>query len=301
MDRLHAMEVFVEIVDRGSLTRAAEAVELSLPTVVRTLAALEEHLGVRLLHRTTRRIALTEEGRDYVERCRRILGEVRDAEASVSSSDPDPRGALTIGGPVMFGRLHLAPLCTDFIARFPKIQIELLLLDRTVSLIDEGIDATVRIGALPDSSLIARTLGTVRRVLVASPKYLQREGTPRRPADLARHACIRFTGLTPTPEWEFAGSERVRVDGPLRTNQIDPALDACLRGFGIGRFLSYQVQRPVKEKRLAILLPKYEPDPIPVSLVHPQGRIVSSKLRAFIDFAVARLEKTLRSHNSSPA
>ena len=293
MDRLQAMRVLVEIVDRGSLTKAAEALEISLPTVVRTLAALEDHLGARLLNRTTRRLALTEEGRDYVERCRRILSDVSDAEAAASSRDPTPRGTLVIGGPTTFGRLHLAPLAMELVEKHPELRVELRLLDRLVNLLEEGIDATVRIGPLADSTLVARKLGTVRRVLVASPRYLARRGTPKRPSDLVSHDCIRFTSVSPTPEWEL-GSERVRIEGPLVTNQIDPALDACVRGLGIGRFLSYQVQRAVKEKRLSIVLPKFEPDPVPVSMVHPQGRLVSSRLRAFLAFAVPKLERRLR-------
>src|SRR5688572_6452062 len=257
MDRLEAMRLFVEIADRGSITRAAESFEISLSTAVRTLAALESHLGVRLIARTIRSMALTEEGRAYRERCCRILSDVADAEASLSATELEPRGLLTLGAPVLFGRLHLAPIAADFIVRHPQIRVELLFVDRVVNLIDEGIDATIRIGALSDSSLIARRVGTVRRVVVASPKYLRNHTAPKKPSELAGHACIRVTGLDPTPEWHF-GSERVRIDGPLSTNLIDPALDACIRGLGIGRFLSYQAQRAVKEKRLAVLLKHHE-------------------------------------------
>jgi DNA-binding transcriptional LysR family regulator len=295
MDRLHGMRVLVEIVDRGSLTKAAESLDLSLPSVVRTLAALEEQLGARLLHRTTRRIALTEEGRDYLERCRRILSDVADAEAALSARDAVLRGALIVGGPVMFGRLHLVPLVGDFMERHPELRVELLLVDRVVNLVEEGIDASIRIGALPESSLLARPLGEVRRVLCASPSYLAKHGTPKKPSDLREHACVRVTAL---------GSEHEFGSTPFTTNQIDAALDACVRGIGIGSFLSYQVERAVAKKRLAILLAKHEPAPIPVSIVRPPGRIIPSRLRAFLDFAAPRLQRVLssqRSHKQSPA
>jgi DNA-binding transcriptional LysR family regulator len=290
MDRLLGMRVFAEIVDRGSLTKAADALDTSLPSVVRTLASLEAHLGVKLLQRTTRRIGLTEEGRDYLERARRILSDVADAEAAMSSKESVVRGALRIGGPVMFGRLHLVPLIAEFVERNSEVRVELLLLDRVVNLVEEGIDASLRIGTLPESSLVARKLGTVRRVLVASPKYLEKRGTPKKISDLAKHDSIRCTGLD---------SEHTFGATTFTTNQIDAALEACMRGLGIGTFLSYQVERAIREKRLAMVLPKVDADPIAVSLIRLPGRIVSSRLRAFLDFATPRLEKTLQAIEKS--
>jgi DNA-binding transcriptional LysR family regulator len=297
MDKLRAMAAFVQIVEKGSLTAAADALGTSPPSTVRTLAALERSLGVRLLNRTTRRIALTEEGRAYYERARRILGDVADVEAAVSARQGEPRGRLALGSPVMFGRLHLAPLVARFLVEHPEMKVELLMLDRVVNLVEEGLDASLRIGQLADSSLVAIEVGRTRRVVCASPAFLKRHGIPRVPADLARHPCIRFTGLA-SGDWEFrsAGKPlRVRVEGPIATNQIDPAIDACQQGLGFGLFLCYQVNALERAGRLRYVLEGYGPEPIPISLVYPQARLVSGRLRAFIDWIVPRLRKRLAS------
>lgn len=295
MDKLKAMAAFVQIVERGSLTAAADALDTSLPSTVRTLAALERSLGARLLNRTTRRIALTDEGRAYYERARRILGDVADVEAAVSVKQGTPRGRLAIGAPVMFGRMHLAPLAAEFLAKHPQVQMELLLVDRVVNLVEEGLDASIRIGRLADSSLVAAELGRVRRVVCATPAFLKRHGVPREPADLAKLPCIRFTGLA-LNDWDFGTEKkrvRVHVEGPITTNQIDTALDACLQGLGCGRFLGYQVAPHRKAGRLRYVLESYEPEPAPVSLVYPQARLVSARLRAFVDFVVPRMRARL--------
>ena len=223
MDRLRAMEVFVRIVDSGSLTAAASALGVSAPSVVRSLAALERALGVRLLNRTTRRSSLTDEGREYYERCRRVLSEIEAADAALSARRVEPRGRLRLTAPVMYGRMRVAPIVTAFAARYPDVEVELLLLDRVVDLVEEGIDAAVRISRLPESSLVAIGVGETRRVLCAAPAYLRRAGTPKSPADLADHRCIVFTGLTRNNEWSFAGEPpmRVSIRPALRTNQFD--------------------------------------------------------------------------------
>ena len=293
MDKLRAMAAFVQIVEKGSLTAAAEALDTSLPSTVRTLAALERSLGARLLNRTTRRIALTDEGRAYYDRARRILGDVADVEAAVSQKQGAPRGRLAIGSSVLFGRLHLAPLVSEFLARHPGVKIELLMLDRVVNLVEEGLDASVRIGTLADSSLVAIEVGHTRRVVCASPAFLKRHGAPRVPADLSRQPCIRFTG-TGSGDWEFkVGGKpaRVRVEGPIATNQVDAAIDACVQGLGYGKFLGYQVGAHVRAGRLRYVLETCEPEPMPVSLVYPQARLVSARLRAFIDWIVPRLRE----------
>jgi DNA-binding transcriptional LysR family regulator len=295
MDKLKAMAAFVQIVEKGSLTAAADGLDASLPSIVRTLAALERSLGARLLNRTTRRIALTDEGRAYYERARRILGDVADVEAAVSARQGTPRGRLAIGAPVMFGRLHLAPLVTEFLAKHPQVSVELLLMDRVVNLVEEGLDTSLRIGSLADSSLVAIELGRTRRVVCAAPALLKRHGVPRQPADLARMPCIRFTGLA-LSDWEFGAGKkttRVRVEGPIATNQIDAALDACLQGLGCGRFLDYQVAAHRQAGRLRYVLEAHEPEPLPVSLVYPQARLVSARLRAFIDWVVPRMRERL--------
>jgi DNA-binding transcriptional LysR family regulator len=296
MDKLRAMETFVRIVERGSLTAAAEALGASLPSVVRTLAALEAGLDARLLNRTTRRIALTDEGREYYERCKRVLAEVEEAEAALSSRRKAPKGRLRVTAPVMLGRMHVAPVANEFLGKYPEVQLDLLLLDRVVDLLEEGVDAGVRIGQLPDSTLVAVPVGQTRRVTCASPAYLKRAGTPRSPADLARHRCLNFGGVAPAHSWSFGAAERtlhVPVTAALATNQIDVALDACLAGLGVGQFLCYQVQAALDRGELRRLLGEFEPAPAPIQVVYPGGRLLSASVRAFVDWTVARLRKRL--------
>jgi len=203
MDRLHAMETFVQIVDKGSLTAAADALDTSLPSVVRVLASLERHLQVRLLNRTTRRMHLTDEGARFLERCRAILSQVREAEAALGSRGGEPQGKLAITAPVVFGRRYITPIVNAFVRRYPKVNIDLLLVDRFTNLVEEGLDVAVRVGELPDSSLVAVPVGQARRVICASPDYLRRQGKPRVPQDVAAHRCVRFTGVAPRDEWDF--------------------------------------------------------------------------------------------------
>jgi DNA-binding transcriptional LysR family regulator len=292
MDKLRAMEPFVRIVDRGSLTAAAESLRSSLPSVVRTLAALEAALDARLLHRTTRRMALTDEGREYYARCQRVLADVDDAEAALSARRAAPKGRLRLTAPVMFGRLHVAPVVSAFIRRHPAVSVELLLLDRVVDLVEEGIDLGVRIGQLPDSSLVALPIGETRRVVCASPAYLKRAGTPVSPAELAARRCVSFGGLAPGNEWTFATqgkATRVRVAPALASNQIDPVLDACVGGEGLGQFLCYQVRTLLEGRKLQRVLVEFEPAPLPIHAIYPSARLLSSNVRALVDWAVPRL------------
>jgi DNA-binding transcriptional LysR family regulator len=283
MDKLRAMETFVQIVDRGSLTAAAAALDSSLPSVVRTLAALEAALGVTLLNRTTRRMALTDEGREYYERCKRLLAGVDEAEAALSARRSAPKGRLRVTAPVLFGRLHVAPLANEFIGRYAAVQLDLLLLDRVVDLLEEAVDVAVRIGRLPDSSLVAVPVGETRRVLCASPAYLKRAGMPSSPAELAQHRCVSFSGLG----WTDAASV------VLATNQIDVALDACLAGVGIGQFLGYQVRALLDAGKLKRVLAEADPAPLPIHVVYPHARLLSANVRAFVDWTVPRLRKRL--------
>jgi DNA-binding transcriptional LysR family regulator len=287
VDKLSAMRAFVEIVDRGSLTAAGEALDKSLPTVVRTLAALEEELGVRLLRRTTRRMSLTEEGRAYLDRCRRILADVAEAEQALVSERAEPQGEIRATAPVLFGQLHVAPAITDFVRRYQRVRVELLLLDRVVNLIEEGIDVAVRIGPLADSSMIAAPVGHVRRVVCASPELLERAGTPERPEILADQSCVRFRGIAPGSTWHFREGRRdlpVRVEGPFTCNQASAAVDACAAGLGFGLFLSYQVEPLVRAGKLRVVLDAFEPPKLPVSVVYPDARLMSTRLRAFVDW-----------------
>jgi DNA-binding transcriptional LysR family regulator len=294
MDKLRAMEAFVRIVERGSLTAAADALNSSLPSVVRTLAALEAELEVRLLNRTTRRIALTDEGREYYERCKRVLAEVDEAEAALSARRAAPKGRLRVTAPVMFGRLHVAPVASEFVARHAAVQLELVLLDRVVDLLEEGIDAAVRIAHLPDSSLVAVPVGQTRRVVCGSPAYLRRAGVPRSPAELARHRCVTFAGLNPVHhEWRF-DKERVPVNTALAVNQTEAALDACVEGLGLGQFLCYQVQALLDAGRLRRVLADFEPEALPIQVVYPHARLLSANVRAFVDWAVPRLRRRMK-------
>lgn len=298
MDKFKAMNTFVGIVEAGSLTAAAERLGMSLAAVVRSLAALEESLGLRLLNRSTRRIALTDEGRDYLERSRRLLADLADLENAVTARRVRPSGRLVITAPVMFGRLHVAPVVTDFLAEHPEMRVELTLADRMLDLLDESIDLALRIGALPDSGLVAVPVGSTRRVLCASPDYLARLGRPAHPAELRGHTVIRFTGLDDGHDWHFerAGEHlRVPVRSNFATNQVDVALDACCKGVGCGRFLAYQVRALEAAGELERLLDDWAPPTVPVSLLYPHGRLLPSRVRAFIDWAVPRLRERLAS------
>jgi DNA-binding transcriptional LysR family regulator len=292
MDKLRAMEAFVRIVERGSLTAAAESLQASLPSVVRSLAALEAALDVRLLNRTTRRIALTDEGREYYARCQRVLAEIDDAEAALSARRAVPKGRLRVTAPVMFGRLHVAPVLTEFVSRFPAVKVELILLDRVVDLVEEGIDVGVRIGHLPDSSLVAVPVGQTHRVVCGSPAYLKSAGAPASPSDLAAHRCLSFGGLAPGHEWHFVvggKAARVTIAAALASNLIDPALDACVAGAGLGQFLSYQVKDLLEARKLKRVLAEFEPPLLPIHVIHPSARLLSSNVRALVDWAVPRL------------
>ena len=296
MDKLRAMTTFVRIVETGSLTAAAERLGTSPTSVVRSLSALERALGVRLLNRTTRRMALTDEGRDYFQRCRRLLSEVEDAESALLARQVTPAGRLVITAPVMFGRLHVAPLVIDFLAAFPEVRVELLLVDRIVDLIDEGIDLAIRIGTLPESSLVAIPLGSTRRIVCASPAYLASHGQPGHPDELPGHRAIRIIGKSFEPDWTFQeNGQTLRIPMPdiLATNHIDFAIDACLKGVGCGRFFAYQVRDQIAAGQLIRLLRPYEPAPLPVSFAYPHARLLSSRVRAFIDQAAPLLREKL--------
>jgi DNA-binding transcriptional LysR family regulator len=285
MDKLRSMEIFARIVERGSLTAAAEALTMSPPAVVRALAALERAVGARLLHRTTRRQSLSDEGREYYERCKRVLADVEEADALLAARRRSPRGRLRITAPVMYGRMHVARKINDFLARYPAVDLELLLLDRVIDLVEEGVDAAIRIGALRDSTLVAKRIGETRRVVCAAPAYLRRAGMPAAPPDLADAPAIVFSGLSPGNEWVFPGKPplRVSVKPRLRTNHVEAAIDACLAGLGFGQFLCYQVEALIAARRLKRVLVDFEPPPIPINVVYPSARLLSANVRALVE------------------
>ena len=293
MDRLGAMAAFVCVVDEGSFSSAARSLRLSTPSVTRAVASLEDHLGTQLLTRTTRKLALTESGRRYVEDCRRILAEVSNAESHASGAFVRPTGTLHVTAPMMFGHLHVLPVLCEFLDLHPAVRARTLLLDRVVDLIDEGMDVAVRIGALPDSSLRALRLGFVRRVLVASPAYLEHHGPLDEPDDLLHHDVVAVTrSQAGTVEWGFEQA-RVTLTPRLACNTIEAGLRAAEAGWGVVRLYSYQVHESVRAGRLVRLLAHAEPDPDPVQLVHVDARHTSAKLRAFLDFASVRLRERI--------
>jgi DNA-binding transcriptional LysR family regulator len=281
MDKLRAMTSFVRIVDRGSLTAAAADLGVSLPSMVRTLATLERELGATLLNRTTRRLHLTDDGRRYLERCRAILGQVQEAEATLSSRRAAPSGRLAVTASALFGQRYIAPLMSEFLRRHPEVSGELLFVDRIVNLVEEGIDAAVRIGPLPDSSLVAIPLGKVRRVMCASPAYLRANGTPHSLEDLRERRSVRVTGLLQT--------HKVSMASVLTCNQAEAAIEACTGGLGIGSFVSYMVAPQVRAGRLKYVLEDFEAEPIPVNFLYPQSRQLSPAVRAFADLCVKKL------------
>ncbi|WP_150611141.1 LysR family transcriptional regulator [Pandoraea terrigena] len=286
MDKLRAMQTFVAIVDQGSLSAAARVLDSSLPAVVRTLAALETSLDVRLLNRTTRRIALTEEGRTYLETCRQILGELQEAEARLAARHEAPSGTLVVTAPVLFGQLHVAPALYRFLRAYPAVKCRLLLNDRVVNLWEEGIDVGIRISPLDDSTLVAQSLGAIRRVVVASPACLAEQGEVTHPRELAGRNCIRSHGGG-FGQWRFWEGGRefvVPVDGNLEVSHGLTAVEACLDGMGYGCFLSYQVAAPMADGRLVRVLKDYEGPARPVNIVYPHARLLPSRTRVFVEW-----------------
>jgi DNA-binding transcriptional LysR family regulator len=249
---------------------------------------------VRLLNRTTRRIHLTDEGRQYLEHCRAILADVHDSEAILTSRQADPSGKLSVTASVVFGRRYIAPIAAAFIQRHAAVTAELLFVDRVVDVIDEGIDIAVRIGHLRDSSLIAIPVGQVRRVVCASPRYLHANGVPRAPKDIANHRCIRHTGLAPRNEWHFRVGRRdvaVPVAAAFSCNDLDSALSACAAGAGLGMFLSYQTAPARESGKLKYVLEAFETEPLPVNVIYPHTKLLSTRVRAFVDACVQQLRQ----------
>jgi DNA-binding transcriptional LysR family regulator len=288
MDKLRAMQTFVQIANDGSLTAAAASLDMSLPAVVRALAALEAHLGVRLFQRTTRRIALTPEGRQYLARCRDVLAAVAEADAGLADEAHAPRGPLVITAPVPLGQRLVASFITRFQQAHPLVRCSVLLADRMVDLVDEGVDVGIRIGPLEDSSLVAQRLGEVRLRVVASPAFLRRHGAPRHPSELRKLPCVRLTGPSRAQTWLFEDGGRrlhVPVDGPLDFNHAGAALQACEDEAGFGQFFSYQVREAVHARRLKAVLEAFEPGPQPVSVVYPHARLLPARTRAFVEAA----------------
>jgi DNA-binding transcriptional LysR family regulator len=296
MDRLEAMSTLLTAVEEGSLSAASRKLGMPLATVSRKVSELETHLRTRLLHRTSRSLTLTDAGRSYVAACKRILEEVGEAERAASGEYVTPRGGLVLTAPIVFGRLHVLPVAIDFLKAYPEIDLRLMLADRVVNLQEDHIDIAVRIGELPDSSLIASRVGSIRRVVCGSPAYLKARGTPATPADLKRHDCIAFEGLSAPDLWKFSAGKSaisVAVRSRLVVNTAEAAIDAALASVGLARVLSYQVTQALGKGALTLVLEKFEPAASPVNLVYAGREMVPAKLRAFLEFAAPRLKASL--------
>jgi DNA-binding transcriptional LysR family regulator len=292
MDRLHTMEVFTAVADSGSFAEAARNLRLSPPAVTRAISALEDRLGTRLFRRTTRTVRLTEAGARFLADTRRILHDIEEAEEAAAGAHTVPRGVLHVTAPVLFGRMYVAPILRDFLDLCPAITADILFVDRVVNIVEEGLDVAIRIGELPDSSLTAIRIGFVRRVLFGTPSYFARHGLPQHPSELAAHRLVSAETGTPIIDWQFenGGADiAVRVKPIMFVNNLDTAIESALCGWAMARTLSYQVAPHVAEGRLQIALPNFEPRPLPIHVVHQEGRRASAKLRSFVDFIVDRL------------
>jgi DNA-binding transcriptional LysR family regulator len=296
MDRLDAMLVFQTVVESGSLSAAGRRLGMPLATVSRKISDLERYLKTRLLHRSTRQLELTDAGHSYLAACERILESVDEAERAAAGEYTKPRGELVITAPIVFGRVHVLPVITEFLRAYPEVDVRLSLLDRTVNLLEDHIDLALRIGELPDSSLNAIRLGKIRRVVCASPGYLAERGMPKTPDELREHQCIRFESMATSGAWPFRIKERevsVPIHSRLTVSTAEAAIDAASCGFGVTRVLSYQIAEEQKAGQLNVVLSEFEVPALPVHLVYsPQGRL-PVKLRAFLDFAQPKLRQRL--------
>lgn len=296
MDRLDAMSILLEAVDAGSLSAAGRRLGVPLATVSRKVSDLERHLGTRLLNRSTRQLTLTDAGRSFVVACRRILEDVAEAERAASGEYRAPKGELSLSAPIVFGRLHVLPAAMAFLETYPDIDIRLMLSDRVVDLQEDRVDVAIRIGELPDSSLVATKVGSIRRVLCGSPAYFAAHGTPKHPKELATRDCVTFSGLMSAESWTFKAGKAdfaVAIRSRLVVNTAEAAIDAAISGIGVTRVLSYQVANSVQAGTLTVALQEFEAAPSPVNLVHAAQPLLPQKIRAFLGFAAPLLKAGL--------
>ena len=292
MDRLYTMSIFLAVVEQGGFAPAARKLRISPPVVTRAVTELEEKMGVRLLTRTTRMVRVTDVGARYAADCRRILADVTDSEQAATGTHAEPRGKLVITSSVLFGAMYVTPVVTEYLRRYPETEVECRFLDRVVNMMDEGIDVAIRLGQLPDSSYQAVRVGQVRQIVCASPAYLEARGLPLTPEELAGHDIVLAGGVTAAPEWRFESERQpmvLRVRPRLISSSNDAAIAAVVRGFGLTRVISYMVAPHLAAGRLKTVLSQYESAPMPVNVVHHEGRRSTPKVRAFIDLAVSML------------
>lgn len=291
MSRFHAMQVFVKVAETSGFAEAARQLNMSPPAVTRAVASLEDQIGARLFTRTTRTVKLTEAGSRYFEDCQRILSDVAEAEAAAGGSYATPTGVLTVTASALFGQDYIAPILTEYLDQNPEVTARALFVDRITNMVDEGIDVGIRIGELADSSFSAIRVGAVRRVVCGAPAYFEKHGVPKHPSDLQKHQIIVSTTSWASLDWRFGGAQKpvVRIAPRLSFSTYGAVMKATLLGWGLSRPLSYQIGQALMEGDLQTILPEFEEDPLPVHVVHPEGRRASAKVRAFVDLAVDRL------------
>jgi len=292
MDRFHQLRVYIAVAEEEGFAAAARRLDLSPPAVTRAVAALEDTLSIKLLDRTTRYVRVTEAGRRYLEDARQILVALESADEAATGVNADPSGHLAITAPVMFGQLFVMPVVLEYLERYPGTEVDAVFLDRSVNLLEEGLDIGLRIGHLPDSSMRALRVGSVRHVLVAAPSYLDRHDSPCKPEDLEKHDLIASTAGGFGSGWRFLNGTRerqIKIAPRLSVTSNEAVLSAAAEGFGIARLLSYQVAADVEAGRLVVLMPEYEPAELPLHILHREGRHASAKVRTFIDLMAERL------------
>lgn len=291
MDRVQSLEVFIAVAEAGSFAGGARAVGLSAPSATRGINALEERLGARLFTRTTRRVRLTDVGQAYLEDARHILAQLQAADDAAAGTAANPVGRLRITCSNEFGRIYVAPILTDFLDVYEDVSVDVLMVDRIVNMVEEGFDIAVRIGPLPPSGLAAVRVGRVRRVICGAPPYFERHGIPQTPADLLSHQIVSAAPVSPVSEWRFGadGQNVVRLKPRLTLSSVAAGIAVARQGWGLCRVLSYQIGPDLEKGALQLVLEDYEPDPLPIHLVHVEGRRAPAKIRSFIDFAKDRL------------
>ncbi|MBB3286802.1 MULTISPECIES: LysR family transcriptional regulator [unclassified Rhizobium] len=291
MDRWQAMRIFVKVAETESFADTARQMFMSAPAVTRAVASLENLIGARLFVRTTRSVKMTEAGARYFDDCRRILADIAEAEAAAGGSYATPTGTLYLTASVLFGQMYVLPIVTHYLDTYSTMKAKTLFVDRPVNIVDEGIDVAIRIGHLPDSGLTAIKVGTVRRVMCGSPKYFERYGVPQSPADLKDHRIAASTAAWASPEWRFADDQRVTVDPVLQCNTNEAAIHSAREGWGLTRVLHYQIGPALMAGELQIILSEYEEPPMPIHILHPEGRHAPAKVRTFVDMASASLRE----------
>jgi DNA-binding transcriptional LysR family regulator len=286
------MTVFVAVAEEEGFAGGARRLGMSPPAVTRAIAALEEHLDIKLFNRTTRFVRMTEAGQRYLEDARHVIAIADEADDAVAGINAEPRGHLVVTAPVQFGRMYVMPGIIDYLERYPKTEVQALLLDRVVNLLEEGVDVGVRIGELPDSSFKALHVGNVRHIVCAAPSYLAKHGIPQTPDELEKHQIILASGISPSSEWRFTNDEAplmMRIKPRLIVTSIHAAIEAAVRGFGVTRLISYQIAPQLASGELKIVLSEYENKALPIHIVHREGRHASVKIRTFVDLMAERL------------